>query len=144
MKKAMEIAQETGAKRIVPLNVSVPSHSALMVKASYRFKDFLENVPFNDLSVPLITNVDAKIISTAPEMKDALIRQLTNPVRWYQSMKALIEEGIDTFIEIGPGRVLSGLLRRITRHLKTQVTLLNVEDYKSLKNTMEVLNGLST
>jgi len=142
VEKALDIARRRGAKRVVSLNVSVPSHSPLMEEASEKFKNFLENITFHNLSIPLITNVDARIVHTAHEIKDALIRQLTNPVRWYQSMKALIGQGINVFIEIGPGRVLSGLLKRITRQMKVEATILNIEDDKSFHKTMEVLNGL--
>lgn len=137
--RAMEIAREEGAKRVIPLNVSVPSHSPLMKGASERFSTVLEDVAFSDLKIPLITNVDAQIVTSSADIKDALIRQLTNPVRWDESMNALIKEGFNTFIEVGPGRVLSGLQKRIAKEMGAEIDILNVEDVYSFKSTVEIL-----
>lgn len=139
--ESIKMAKEAGAKRVIPLNVSVPSHSPLMKESSDKFSMFLSRVPFKDLNIPLITNVDARIISSSEEIKDALVRQLSNPVRWYESMKILIEGGVNTFIEIGPGRVLSGLQRRIAREIAADIDILNVEDVESLEKTVGVLKG---
>lgn len=138
---AMDIAREKGAKRVIPLNVSVPSHSPLMNSASEKLANVLDNVLFSDLKTPMITNVDAKIISNSSEVKDSLIRQMTHPVRWDESMYILIKEGFNTFIEVGPGRVLSGLQKKIAKDLGAEVDILNVEDSDSFYRTVEVLRN---
>ncbi|MDD5433820.1 MAG: ACP S-malonyltransferase, partial [Nitrospira sp.] len=139
--KAMELAKEKGAKKIVPLNVSVPSHTQLMKVSSERFAEILDTVKFSDIKTPLITNVDAKIVNLLSDIKDSLIRQLTSPVRWCESMSTLINMGYDTFIEVGPGRVLSGLIRKIARDLDVKTDIMNIEDYDSFKKTLEVIKA---
>jgi [acyl-carrier-protein] S-malonyltransferase len=85
----------------------------------------------NDLTVPLVTNVDAATIRKGADARDSLVRQVSSPVRWLESVQLLIKEGVDTFVEVGPGKVLSGLMRQISREVKC----FNVEDAASLKNT---------
>jgi len=133
VKRAVEIASQLGAKRAVILPVSAPFHSALMMPAQERLEQDLRNTIFSNLQVPLVTNVDADTITTGEEAREALIRQVSMPVRWEESVRLLIEEGADTFVEVGPGRVLTGLLRQIER----SVSALNVEDEKSLASTLE-------
>ncbi len=133
VKRAVEIASQLGAKRAVILPVSAPFHSALMMPAQERLEQDLRNTTFSNLQVPLVTNVDADTITTSEEAREALIRQVSMPVRWEESVRLLIEEGADTFVEVGPGRVLTGLLRQIER----SVSALNVEDEKSLTATLE-------
>lgn len=139
--KAMELAKENGAKRVVPLSVSVPSHSPLMKASSERLSEVLGSVPFSDLKIPLITNVDARMVTSSADVKDALIRQLINPVRWDQSMITLIQGGFNTFVEVGPGRVLSGLQKRIAKESAKEIEILNVEDMESFVKTMRTLRG---
>ncbi|MBI5755433.1 MAG: ACP S-malonyltransferase [Nitrospirae bacterium] len=139
--RAMELAKDKGAKRVIPLNVSVPSHSPLMKTASERLSEALDDIVFSDLNIPLITNVDTSIVNRVGDVKDALVRQLTNPVRWDEAMRILIAQGFNTFVEVGPGRVLSGLQRRITKEFNFQVDVLNVEDMDSFKKTVETVNG---
>jgi len=133
VKRAVEIASQMGAKRAVILPVSAPFHSALMMPAQERLAKDLKDIKFSPLRVPLVTNVDAETITTGDEARDALIRQVSLPVRWEESVRHLISEDVNAFVEVGPGRVLAGLLRQIERSVHT----LNVEDEKSLKNTME-------
>jgi [acyl-carrier-protein] S-malonyltransferase len=133
VKRAVEIASQQGAKRAVILAVSAPFHCALMMPAQERLEKDLRKTEFSNLQVPLVTNVDADTISTGEEAREALIRQVTMPVRWEDSMRLLIDEGVNIFVEVGPGRVLVGLLRQIER----SVAALNVEDEKSLSNTMD-------
>jgi [acyl-carrier-protein] S-malonyltransferase len=133
VKRAVEIASQLGAKRAVILPVSAPFHSALMLPAQERLEKDLEKTKFADLKFPLVTNVDADMISSGSEAREALVRQVSMPVRWEESVRAMMEEGVDTFVEVGPGRVLTGLLRQIER----SVTALNVEDEKSLASTLE-------
>lgn len=137
VKRAVEIASQLGAKRAVMLPVSAPFHSALMLPAQERLAQDLNQTNFTKLSVPLVTNVDADTISTGDEAREALIRQVTTPVRWQESVRLLIDEGVNTFVEVGPGRVLTGLLRQIERSVAT----LNVEDEKSLAATVEKIAG---
>src|ERR1700681_2844333 len=133
VKRAVEIASQLGAKRAVILPVSAPFHCALMMPAQERLEKELRKTQFSNLQMPLVTNVDADTITTGDEAREALIRQVTAPVRWEGSMRLLIDEGVDTFVEVGPGRVLVGLLRQIERSVGT----LNVEDEKSLSTTMD-------
>jgi [acyl-carrier-protein] S-malonyltransferase len=128
--RASELLRSGGAKRVLKLNVSAPFHSALMMPAQERLASDLGGIEFGDLVVPLVTNVDAAIIRRGTDARDALVRQVSSPVRWLESMELLIREGVDTFVEVGPGKVLSGLMRQISREVKC----FNVEDATSLKN----------
>jgi [acyl-carrier-protein] S-malonyltransferase len=133
VKRAVEIASQLGAKRAVILAVSAPFHCALMQPAQDLLEKDLRKAQINALRVPLVTNVDADTETSAEEARDALIRQVTMPVRWEESVRELIDEGVNTFVEVGPSRVLTGLLRQIERSVGT----LNVEDEKSLATTVE-------
>ena len=104
-----------------------------MMPAQERLEKDLRKTDFANLQVPLVTNVDADTITTGEEAREALIRQVTMPVRWEESVRLLIDEGVNTFVEVGPGRVLVGLLRQIER----SVGALNVEDEKSLATTID-------
>jgi [acyl-carrier-protein] S-malonyltransferase len=137
VKRAVEIASQLGAKRAVILPVSAPFHCALMMPAQEKLALDLEKTAFADLSVPLVTNVDADTETKGSEAKDALVRQVSMPVRWEESVRSLIDEGVNTFVEVGPGRVLTGLLRQIER----SVAALNIEDEKSLTTTLEKIAG---
>lgn len=130
--RAIEILKERGAKRAIKLNVSAPFHCALMNQAQERLAENLEKLEFHDLRVPLVTNVDARAITKGEDARDALVRQVSSPVRWHEAITYLLGEGVDTFIEVGPGKVLSGLVRQIDRGVRC----LNVEDTASLKNGM--------
>jgi [acyl-carrier-protein] S-malonyltransferase len=137
VKRAVEMASQLGAKRAVILAVSAPFHSALMMPAQERLERDLRATQFSDLQVPLVTNVDADTTTSGEEAREALVRQVSMPVRWGESVRLLIEEGANTFVEVGPGRVLTGLLRQIER----SVAALNVEDEKSLAATIEKIAG---
>jgi [acyl-carrier-protein] S-malonyltransferase len=137
VKRAVEIASQSGAKRAVVLAVSAPFHSALMMPAQVKLEADLAATKFADLQMPLVTNVDADTIRKGEEAKSALARQVTMPVRWEESMRMLLDEGVTTFVEVGPGRVLTGLMRQIER----SVTTLNVEDEKSLAATLDRITG---
>ena len=140
VKRAVEIASQLGAKRSMVLPVSAPFHSALMMPAQEKLEEDLNAAAFEDLQVPLVTNVDADSIRQGEEARSALIRQVTMPVRWEESMRMLLDEGVNTFVEVGPGRVLTGLMRQIERSVAT----LNVEDEKSLQATVEKIAGAKT
>jgi [acyl-carrier-protein] S-malonyltransferase len=112
------------ARKVVKLNVSAPFHCALMKPAQDRLAVDLESLSFSETEIPVVTNVDARATTAPEEFRDALVRQVSAPVRWVESMQLLIEQGVDTFVEAGPGKVLSGLMRQINRDVK----MLNVED----------------
>jgi len=133
VKRAVEIASQSGAKRAVILPVSAPFHCALMAPAQKRLEPDLRAAKFNDLRFPLVTNVDAEAITSGDEAREALIRQVTSPVRWLDSMHEMIESGVTVFVEVGPGKVLSGLMRQIDRSVRCY----NVEDAASLQATLE-------
>jgi [acyl-carrier-protein] S-malonyltransferase len=128
--RASELLRSGGAKRVLKLNVSAPFHSALMMPAQERLAVDLERIRFANLNVPLVTNVDASVIRKGAEAREALVRQVSSPVRWLESIELLIKQGIDTFVEVGPGKVLTGLMRQISREVKC----FNVEDAASLKS----------
>jgi [acyl-carrier-protein] S-malonyltransferase len=135
VERAMELARSAGAKKVVPLMVSVPSHCSLMKQAGERLARELDRVTINDLRMPIVNNADAKFIMAAAELKPSLIRQISSPLYWEDSITRMTAEGFDTFIEIGPGKVLSGLVKRIAREAK----VLNVEDRKSMGETLATL-----
>ncbi|MCC7342503.1 MAG: ACP S-malonyltransferase [Bryobacterales bacterium] len=113
VERAGELARAAGAKRVVMLPVSAPFHCAMMTPAQDRLAADLETLDFSDLRVPLVNNVDAAIVQEATEVKAGLVEQVPNRVRWVESMFRLVDEGVEQFIEVGPGAVLSGLLRNI-------------------------------
>jgi [acyl-carrier-protein] S-malonyltransferase len=135
VKRAVQLASASGAKRAVVLAVSAPFHSELMLPAQQRLEPELRATEFAALRVPLVTNVDAEIITDGSEAREALIRQVSLPVRWEESVRVLVDAGVSTFVEVGPGRVLSGLLRQIER----SVHGFNVEDEKSMLATLDKL-----
>jgi len=137
IKRAVELASQAGAKRATILPVSAPFHSALMMPAQEKLEHELKKTHFDKLRVPLVTNVDADTIETGDQAREALVRQVTAAVHWEESVRLLIEEGVNTFVEVGPGKVLTGLLRQIERSVAT----LNVEDETSLLKTVEKIAG---
>ncbi len=135
--RAIGLLQERGAKRAMRLKVSAPFHCALMQPAQQRLEVELRGITFRNLTTPIVTNVDAKTLSSGDEARDALVRQVSQPVRWLESVEFLISQGVQSLIEIGPGRVLSGLARQIDRNLRC----VNVEDKVSLCATREAFSG---
>ncbi|MBA2705907.1 MAG: ACP S-malonyltransferase [Blastocatellia bacterium] len=129
VERAGELLKIAGAKRVVKLNVSAPFHCALMLPAQERLAFDLESVSFQDLSIPLVTNVAAAANRAADAARKAVVRQVSAPVRWLESMQLLIQQGVENFVEVGPGKVLSGLMRQISREVKC----FNIEDAASLK-----------
>lgn len=113
VEKALELAKSRGAKRIIPLPVSVPVHTPLMQIAADRLKKDIDSLNWSDLKVPLINNVEAKPIRTVEEVRSSLVRQLASPVRWQDVIQCMFRMGITHFVEIGPGKVLAGLVKRI-------------------------------
>ncbi len=118
VEQAADALKEAGAKRVLPLNVSGPFHSSLLEQAGEELEKELEQVEFSDLQIPYVTNVTAEYVTDITKTKELLARQVASSVRWQQSMELLIADGVDTFVEIGPGRTLAGFLRKINREVK--------------------------
>ena len=135
VEKAMELARAAGAKKVIPLAVSVPSHCAMMKQAGDRLAQELDRVKISDLSFPIVNNADAKFIRSAGDLRPSLLKQISSPLYWEDSIRNMTADGYDTFIEIGPGKVLSGLVKRIAKDAK----VLNVEDQKSMSDTLSAL-----
>ncbi len=120
VQRAVDAAKQAGAKRAIMLTVSAPFHCSLMEPAQRRLAVELEGVDLRDPRIPLVNNVDAALVRTAEEARRGLVEQVPNPVRWEASVRALVAAGAERFIEVGPGRVLTGLLRNIDRSLDGQ------------------------
>ena len=133
--RAVKLAQERGAKRAIILPVSAPFHCSLMKPAQERLAIDLQTLKFSEPTVPVVANVYAKPVEDAESAREALIRQVTGSVKWSDSVQLLIARGVQTFVEVGPGKVLCGLMRQIDRSKKC----LNVEDEASLQKTLEYL-----
>jgi [acyl-carrier-protein] S-malonyltransferase len=136
VERALELAKARGCKKAIPLPVSVPVHTPLMQGAADRLAADLREVNWSDLKMPLINNAEAKALTKAAEIRASLIRQLPSSVLWEDSIKAMAAMGITCFVEIGPGTVLSGLIKRIL----PQATTLTVNDPKSLEATLRTLD----
>jgi [acyl-carrier-protein] S-malonyltransferase len=133
--RACEILKEKGAKRAIKLNVSAPFHCALMMPAQEKLAGDLKALQYGDFEFPVVQNIDAGPNSDPSRVCDALTRQVSSPVRWLQSVEFLAAQGVTTVVEVGAGKVLSGLVRQIDR----EVRCLNVETAESLRNTLETL-----
>ena len=127
VEEAAEKLMEEGAKRTVPLKVSGPFHSSMLEEAGVKLGNVLEDVEWSALRIPYVTNVTAKYVTEISETKDLLSRQIASSVRWQQSIERMIEDGVDTFVEIGPGKTLAGFMRKINRDVKTY-NIQTVED----------------
>jgi [acyl-carrier-protein] S-malonyltransferase len=136
--RAVELLKARGVRKAVKLNVSAPFHCALIRPAQERLAVDLAQIEFHDLNVPLVTNVDAAPIRAGDDARDALVRQVAAPVRWYESIERLVQEhNVQTFIEVGPGKVLAGLVRQIA----PDVRCLNVEDAAGIAATHAALTS---
>ena len=130
--KASEALKAAGAKRAIPLPVSAPFHSTLMKPAAERLKEVLDKIEFRDAKFPVFSNVTAEPVVKAEEIRALLVKQAASPVKWEMSMHRMIKDGFDTFVEVGPGKVLTGFTRKIDRAMNA----LNVEDMASLEKTL--------
>ena len=133
VERACEAAKAKGAKRALPLPVSAPFHSSLLKPASDRLRDYLANVNFSAPSIPLINNVDVAIVDDPAAIKDALVRQAASPVRWVETVHRMAAGGVTRVVECGPGKVLSGLVKRINGELTTEA----IVDQASLDALLE-------
>ena len=135
--RAIAVAKQRGVRRALPLPVSAPFHCALMKPAEDRLKPLLEEADIKDLWMALISNVDASPIGTATAVRNALVRQVASPVRWVESVERMISMGVRKFVEVGPGNVLTGLIKRID----SSVELWNVSDVPSIEKYVEASNA---
>jgi [acyl-carrier-protein] S-malonyltransferase len=136
VERAADLCKQAGAKRAIMLQVSAPFHCALMQPAQDALATTLEAVTFHDPAFPIAANVDARLLHRRAEIPDCLIRQVTGSVRWVECIQLLIAQGATHFVEVGPGKVLSGLMRQIDRNQKTS----HVEDSASLEKTLDLLD----
>ena len=134
---ACEKLKAAGAKRAVMLNVSGPFHSGMLADAGERLGEVLSQVELHEPRIPYVANVTAQYVKSAAEVKELLTRQVSSSVRWQQSVEAMIADGVDTFIEIGPGKTLAGFMRKISRDVKT----LNVEKLEDISKVAEALKS---
>ncbi len=139
VQRAADLCKEAGAKRTVMLQVSAPFHCALMQPAQDLLAIDLEGIPFNDPAFPIAANVDARLITRGTDARDCLIRQVTGSVRWVECIQLLAAQGATHFIEVGPGKVLTGLNRQILGR-DSAIPSLNVEDAASLEKVITALN----
>ena len=135
IEQASKVLKEAGAKRVVPLNVSGPFHSPMLRSAGEKLGKELMTVQLGELKIPYVTNVTAEYVTDSSRIRELLTRQVYSPVRWEQSIRKMIAQGVDTFVEIGPGRTLTGFLRKIDRN----VTVYQVNTWEDAKQIMEEL-----
>ena len=135
IEQASKALKEAGAKRVVPLNVSGPFHSPILRSAGEKLGKELSAVQLDELKIPYVTNVTAEYVTDSSEIRELLTRQVYSPVRWEQSIRKMIAQDVDTFVEIGPGRTLTGFLRKIDRN----VTVYQVNTWEDSKQIMEEL-----
>jgi [acyl-carrier-protein] S-malonyltransferase len=133
--RACEILKANGAKRAIKLNVSAPFHCALMMPAQEKLAVDLAQLNYSEFKAPIVQNIDAETNSDSEKVSDALTKQVSNPVRWLQTVENLVKLGVDTFVEVGAGKVLSGLVKQITRDAR----LLNVENTETLNLAKEAI-----
>ena len=138
VKAAGDYMLSIGVKRVVPLPVSGAFHSKYMENAGNEFNEFIKDLPLNNANIPVITNVDAEITINAEDFRLKMPKQIYSSVRWTQTIQKMISEGVDTFVEIGPGKILAGLNRKINPEVKTY----SVYDVESLKNLILEINGV--
>lgn len=136
VERAVEECKARGAKRAMMLKVSAPFHSALMLPAQEGMTGPLNDATFQDLQFPIVNNIDAALTTSGAEARAALIRQISGAVRWTDSVLKMFEQSINTFVEVGPGKVLSGLVKAIAKDVGKEARLFNVEDQASLQATL--------
>lgn len=139
VEKATELVKEKGAKRAVMLNVSGPFHTSLLEPAAIKLNEELNKIKLNDMNIPVITNLTAEVVEDKSQIVDILTKQVMNPVKWEQSVKKMIELGVDTFVEMGPGKTLSSFVKKAAKEVGADVSIYNVEDLKTLEKTVEGL-----
>ncbi len=137
VERAAELVLEKGAKRAVMLNVSGPFHTSLLKPASDKLKAELDKTELKTMNIPVITNLTAEVVDDVNGVKDILVKQVMNPVKWEQSVYKMLELGVDTFIELGPGRTLSSFVKKAAKQAGAEgISIYNVEDIKTLEKTL--------
>lgn len=137
VEEACEKLKAAGAKRALMLNVSGPFHSGMLTGAGEKLGEVLQNVPVSDPKIPYVANVTAEYVTNGSQVKELLTKQVSSSVRWQQSVEAMIQDGVDTFIEIGPGKTLAGFMKKINK----EVTTLNVEKLEDIEKVAERMNA---
>ncbi len=137
VEKAAEVVLEMGAKRAVILNVSGPFHTSLLKPASDKLKEELKNIDFHDMQIPVLTNLTGDLVGSTGDIPEILTKQVMNPVKWDQSVRKMIELGVDTFVEMGPGKTLSSFVKKIAKDMgRDDISIYNVEDLKTYEKTI--------
>ncbi len=135
LEKAMELVKVAGAKRAVKLQVSGPFHTSLMVPAGEKLGTELAKLEIMDPAIPVIANINAQVLATGAEVVNSLIKQVSSSVRWEETVQNMVNQGVTHFVEVGPGKVLSGLIKKISK----EAVILNIEDQSSLEKTLAKL-----
>ena len=140
IEKAIELSKEKGAKRSILLPVSAPFHCRMLKPAGEKLSVALKSVEISDMNVPVVSNVTGEYIRDKSDVEDLLTRQVSSSVLWEDSVDLMLKDGVDTFIEVGPGKTLTAFIKKIAKNNDIKVTCLNVEDLESLKNTIAFFN----
>ena len=135
--RAGEALKEKGAKRIIPLQVSGPFHSQMLKEAGERLRKDLERIHLSDFTIPYVANLTADYVYSTENIRESLEKQISSPVKWQQSVERMLADGVDTFVEIGPGKTLSGFVKKMCK----EATVLNVDKYEDLAKCVEVLTN---
>lgn len=138
VRKAIEFCIEMGARRAIELPVSAPFHCKMLTPTGEKLKQELDKIQFNEMKIPVVANINAQVLEDNSLVKDTLVKQVSSPVLWEDSVITMINMGVDTFVEIGPGKVLGGFIRKIYK----DAVVLNVEDLQSLQNTIMCLQTI--
>ena len=139
VEQACVLLKEAGAKRCIPLNVSGPFHSPMLKGAGDKLAKELENVTIHDISIPYVTNVTGDFVADKEQVKDLLATQVSHSVKWIQCVEAMLRDGVDTFVEIGPGKTLSSFVKKIAKGMDVEVKVANVDTNEDLEKLKEVL-----
>ncbi|BEP29410.1 ACP S-malonyltransferase [Helicovermis profundi] len=140
VKKAGELCKEYGAKKVVMLPVSAPFHTSLLKGAGEKLAKELDGININKLSIPLVANYDAKFLESHNDIKEKLIKQVSNPVKWEESINNMINNGINVFVQVGPGNALTKFIKKVSK----EVSVLNVENISSLEKTISILENINS
>ena len=140
VQRACQKLKEAGAKRILPLKVSGPFHCRLLKSAGKKLSNVLEEISLQDIRIPYISNVTAKAVTDKEDIKELLVQQVSSSVRWQQCIETMIEDGVDTFVEIGPGKTLSGFMRKISR----DVEVMNIQTVEDFNKVTQILRERRT
>ena len=138
--QAMNIAKELGARKAIELKTSGPFHTEMLKNASIELRKELEKIDFKNLQIPVIKNIDGKEYTKTDDMVEILSKHVISPVKFGRSIQKMIEMGVDTFIEIGPGKTLSGFVKKVCKKMEKEVTVLNIENVETLEDVLEKLN----